>query len=178
MCAKDYDWIAQMDKTSDTITITKRGAAHADVPVTEIWADGDIFGRFFGKTLRQFASNSDVKCFVVHPPWKRTHTQSDRKIKTTVYSGFHAAWITREAVVSQRTIILHPTVYPPDNNIVTTNYAGLTVCLPRIDASVNAPPWRRWTEKAGCPLIDTPQGGKRIQADTHMTFWRKVLFDE
>ncbi len=174
--SKGTRWRAIPDTQSGMVVLNSNTHPEATKhPAWEIWADGAVFGTYFGRTIRQISDESPAGQLIVHPPWARKEDPGNGNASIRVYSGFHAGRLGTEKNKG-KIVILHPTVFPPfDDNM---KCPAVTVCLPESDVSKYDLPWRIWTAKTGARLIYSPQMGRGIQASEETEFWRSLLFHD
>jgi hypothetical protein len=174
--SKNTRWRATPDARSGTVALTlKNSPETTGHPVCEIWADGAVFGTYFGRTIRWISDKSPADRFIVHPPWARKEDTGQVIAPIRIYSGFHAGRLGTE-INRGKIVILHPTAFPPFND--TMECPAVTVCLPESDVSKYDLPWRAWASKTGARLIHSPQMGRDIHTSEEMEFWRSLLFHE
>ena len=173
-----FDWRVIREKTSDRITLCKRfqksaekGSAKAR---TEIWADGAVFGSFYGRTIRTLAPMFPNESAIIYPPWHVATKEKPNPANLRVFSGFHAVRIADVPPCEGTIVLLHPTVFPP-NGAGGGIGSGLLLILPSVDSSEYGLPWRRWATSRDVRLAYSPQRGQRILPAENTAFWRQLF---
>jgi O-antigen ligase len=176
MMSKKYEYRASPLKQSDAVLVTSRGSKNIKHTLCEIRIDGTVFGVFWGRTLRAMLDESTISRLIVYAPWALAEIQLAENPGIVIYSGFQAEAIGKSRQPARRIIILHPTGFPPVDNVIPG--AKKTVCLPAVDTTLTSLPWRIWGAKHAARLIHSPQGGIRITPSTNLPFWRALLTNE
>ena len=166
--APRYAWKVVPNPQADQLLMVKRTQKNA-MPRHALWVDAAVWGRFYGKTIRSHAEAAGVDALMIIPPWARRDVVPDAGM-THVFSGFHAARIKvggafcslhgeQDAPPALKTILLHPTVYPPNNK---GHNLRMQLFLPQYDYSAYRLPWKTWARNHDVPIHHTPQGGQLI----------------
>jgi len=169
-----YEWIARPSMGTDKITVIKRaslpvGASLAtpadgkqaskqgvasDAP-TCVYADGAVFGRYFGKTFRSIAARTTGERFEIYPPWTRNLEKPNPETKRIIYTGFQASWLGRRNVLSsQEVVIFYPTVFP-SIEAADIGAARVSLYMPPASASEYNLAWRRWAQRNKVQIINS-----------------------
>ena len=173
-----FDWRVIRKTSSDKITLCKRFPKSPEAspanPRTEIWADGAVFGSFYGRTIRTLAPMFPTESAIIYPPW---HVPSREEPKNNpasvlIFSGFHAARIASEPLGEGTVVLLHPTVFPPDGTVTDSK---TVLVLPSADSTEYGLPWRRWASVRNVKLVYSPQRGQRILPAENPAFWRQLF---
>ncbi len=171
-----YGWIACPSRGTDKITLIKRHSVSDTADAPEIFMDGAVFGRYFGKTFRSIAAATTREQFQIYPPWAQNPKQTTLGTKLVVYSGFHASWLAERCILSShKTVILHPTVHPPHIQTTDNRSTRILLCVPLAEASEHTLAWRRWAGKNDVQIINSSHGGLRIDPEGNTEFWRQLL---
>lgn len=159
---------------AEAVYLTARSAQKEAEPICEVWADGAVFGRYFGRSLRRLIQETPTPGgFVVYAPWAGTAVDDKTRAKKRIYSGFQSGRLNDENVKDCQTVILHPTVSPPTLRFRADN---VTVCLPQFDTFGVDLSWRRWAASNGAHLRYTPNAGPRLKVDGEsLKFWSSLL---
>jgi hypothetical protein len=147
-------------------------------PNLELWVDASVTGRYWGRTIRTLLGDTACGNLMVYAPWARRSNWIEQPANKRVYSGFQAELSGARDFYKGTIIVIHPTVYPPSEELPNELYSKVTVCLPDVDVSAYNLSWRLWAGKNGARLVLTSQGGTRINPGHDKEFWRSLLFDE
>jgi hypothetical protein len=159
---------------ADAVLLTRRTSPGTTVAACEVWTDGLVFDRYFGRTVRALIQENPPGSLVVYSPWADAAIADKPRANKRIYSGFQAGRVNDEEIRGSKIIILHPTVPPPSSPF--RNNADLTVCLPQFDTFGCDLTWRRWTAGTGSRLIYSPSAGPRLQAgDESIKFWDSLF---
>jgi O-antigen ligase len=178
MLAKKTIYQARPVANGDAAIVWMRHSSEAMArPRTELWIDGNVMGRYWGRTIRS-VSDSINGSLLVHAPWALRENRMRTDAGKCVYMGFQAELAWEMAGGEKTTMILHPAIYPPKGDFKGGRHNAVIVCLPEVDVSAYNLPWRRWAGKTGARLVFSPQSGTRINPGHEAAFWRSLLFDE
>ncbi|WP_342750769.1 O-antigen ligase family protein [Termitidicoccus mucosus] len=161
--AKNTYWQAKPLDGADVVKLSRRDACTAADNPSALWVDGTIFGTYYGKSIRASASSFDVfssESLIVYAPWHCSDPHTSLRPEVCVYSGFHASRVRLGGGGLKKTIVLYPSVYPPEGNPPANH--EMAVCLPLADTSQYDRAWRIWTAKMGAKLVYSSQGGRLI----------------
>ncbi|AWI08314.1 O-antigen ligase family protein [Ereboglobus luteus] len=169
--ARKMDWQAKPLAGADVVKVSRRDSgASPDNPIG-LWADGAIFGTYYGKSIRTSASSLDIlslESLIVYAPWYRSDTHAAGvRHEVCVYSGFHASRLQAGEGGLKKTVVLYPSAYPPGS---LPDTRGVVVWLPLADASQYDRMWRIWAEKTGAELVYLSQGGRSVSVSNPVIF--------
>jgi O-antigen ligase len=159
---------------AEAVLLAKRNAQGTPRPACELWADGMVFGRYFGRTIRSLVETSPPDCLVAYSPWAGNPIENKPRPDKRIFSGLQAGRVNDGKPGNIQVFILHPTVPPPSTHL--SDNGDLTVCLPQFDTFGFNLSWRRWAAGNDSRLIYSPNAGQRFEADTEsIEFWKTIL---
>ena len=179
--ARSFEWLIIKDASSERVSLRKRenaGGANKTGAQVEIWADGAVFGAFYGRNIRAIAPWFPVSGAIVYPPWfaaGRNQEHTEQKGNLRIYSGFQAARVFDTSRGEGNVILLHPTMPPPRGSMAKIENSKLLLCLPEQDTSGYSLQWRRWAAAMNVRLVYSPQLGPRIVLRGNVDFWRRLF---
>ncbi|OAM89024.1 hypothetical protein AW736_15105 [Termitidicoccus mucosus] len=176
--SRRYEWLVIKDSATDKVTLCKRGhPGGADNPraQVEIWADGAVFGPFYGRAIRAAAPLFSVRSAIIYPPWHVTGREEKPSGNPRIYAGFHATRIFDTPHDDGNIVLLHPTAPPRRGDGAKIDCPRLLLCLPEQDSSEHSLPWRRWATTMNIKPVYSPQLGQRIIVRENIVFWRRLF---
>jgi len=153
-----YEWIAHPSRGTDKIILIKRDSASDAANAPEIWVDGAVLDRYFGKTFRSIASTAAGRRFEIYPPWTRVFEKPNPDTKKVIFMGFQASWLGQRRVLPlQEVVIFYPTVFPPPIKAAGIGAGRISLYMPSASASEYNLAWRRWAERNHVKIITAPR---------------------
>lgn len=179
LIAKKYPYKVAPEAGGDAARIAVRnGSAISSGKAWEIWIDSAVFGPYWGRTLRNIINDDQPGEIVVHAPWSSAKAQDMPQAQTSICAGFQAELFLNGKQQFGRAILLHPAMFPAEQDTHASNYDKITVCLPKTDVSEYNYPWRLWAKRHNARLLFSPGSAARIEPGENTTFWRELFFDE
>jgi hypothetical protein len=173
--AQNTYWRAKPLHGAGTVELSRRDSSVSSDKLCGLWVDGALFGNYYGKTIRASFRDVSAKGLVVYAPWYRSESRAGLRHDVYVFSGFHADRIETGEKGLRKTVVLFPTVYPPETVPSHFIHDEIMVCLPLADISQYDGPWHIWAATAGIKLIYSPSGGRTIQTAGDTAFWEDII---